>query len=309
MAMVSRVCPLCGVDDRSCVFAEEACDPGRMDQFSFASRKPPEYMHYRLLLCANCDLLYASPAPGLETLAEAYRAAAYDSSLEARYAARTYAGRLRRLLGRLPDRTGVLDIGAGDGAFLKELLACGFTEVVGVEPSGAPIAAAEDTIRPLICHGPFRLQDFLSRRFRLITCFQTLEHVYDPLQLCRDAFSLLKEGGAILCVVHNRLAWSARLLGPRSPIYDVEHLQLFSRRSTHLLLEAAGFHDIQTTVVLNCYPVNYWLRLFPLPTGFKRALMAAASATGIGRLPVVLPAGNLAVAGFKRSSPCSPTGN
>ena len=42
---------------------EEALDPEALDELAFASRKPPEYMHLRLLECPVCDLLYADPAP------------------------------------------------------------------------------------------------------------------------------------------------------------------------------------------------------------------------------------------------------
>jgi SAM-dependent methyltransferase len=302
MAMIARECPLCGSADRSREYAEAAYDPGRLDRFAFASRKLPEYMHYRLLLCAGCELLYASPVPELEALAEQYRAAAYDSSLEARYAARTYAGLLRRILGRLPDRAGALDIGAGDGAFLRELLALGFTDVCGAEPSAAPIAAADASVRPLLRHGPFQASDYQDRTLSLITCFQTLEHVPDPLGLCRDALGLLKPGGAMLCVVHNRRALSARLLGRRSPIFDIEHLQLFSRPSARRLLASAGFCDVHIRTVVNRYPLSYWTRLFPMPGGLKRGMIAAMNRTGIGRLSIPFPAGNMAVYGFVKKN-------
>jgi SAM-dependent methyltransferase len=257
-------------------------------------------MHYRLLFCAACDLLYASPAPTPETLAAAYQAADYDSAAEAEYAADSYARLLRGFLGRLPDRDGALDIGAGDGAFLRRLLDCGFTGVAGVEPSAAPIAAATGGVRPLLRQGPLRRQDFTAGSFRLVTCFQTLEHVCDPLQLCRDAWALLKTGGAMLLVLHNHRAHSARLLGRRSPIYDVEHLQLFSRRSTRRLLAAAGFEEIRIQVLFNRYPLSYWMKLFPWPGMVKKAILDGCRRTGLGRLPVVLPAGNLAAVAFKR---------
>ncbi len=299
MEMVSRECPLCGSTDDSYEFAVGRFDPAEWGRFAFASRKLPEYMRYRLVLCPDCGLLYANPVPVLETLTAAYESADFDSAVEAGYAARTYARLLRNILRRLPDRAGALDIGTGDGAFLRELLDLGFSEVVGVEPSKAPIAAAEDAVRPLIRHGLFRSDDFRGRKFRLITCFQTLEHVYQPLQLCQDAFGLLKDGGVFLCVAHNRLAWSARLLGLRSPIYDIEHLQLFSRRSAGRLLERAGFHGVRTEVVFNRYPASYWLRLAPLPKRSKTAIIAAIRSSVLGRMPIVLPAGNLAVFGLR----------
>lgn len=259
-------------------------------------------MHHRLLLCASCELLYSSPVPESESLVEAYQSAAYDSAPEARLAARTYAGLLKPVLERLPDRVGALDIGAGDGAFLKELLDLGFTDVTGVEPSEAPIAAAEEAVRPLLRHAPFQAEDFQGRKFRLITCFQTLEHVPDPFRLCSDAWDLLKDGGVMLCVVHNRKAVSARLLGRRSPIYDIEHLQLFSRGSIRRLLEASGFCDVRTLWVVNRYPISYWLRLAPLPSLLKKTLIAASLSVGLGRVPIALPAGNLAAIAFRKGA-------
>jgi len=301
MEMVSRVCPICGSNDQSRVFAEERFDADQWDQFAFASRKLPEYMHYRMIVCPNCDLLYANPVPPLGVLVGGYQSAGYDSGPEAEHAARTYGRLLRPILGRLPDRAGALDIGAGDGAFLKQLITCGFTDVVGVEPSEAPIAAADESVRPLIRRGVFRAEDFAKESFRLITCFQTIEHLYDPLQVCREAHGLLKPDGALLLVFHNRRALSARILGLRSPIFDIEHLQLFSRRSARNLLQTAGCQDVQIRTVRNRYPLGYWIKLFPLPGVAKRAAMTVAERTRIGRVPVALPAGNLAAVAFKRT--------
>jgi hypothetical protein len=118
--------------------------------------------------------------------------------------------------------------------------------------------------------------------------------------MCRDIFPLLKKGGVLLLVCHNRRSLSARILGTRSPIFDIEHLQLFSRRSVQFLMNAAGYRDIQIRAVYNRYPLSYWVKLFPLPGAIKRSAMTVVERTGIGRLPLMLPAGNLAVAGFKR---------
>ena len=112
LEMVPRACPVCGSVDDAVVVAEERFDPAAVDGFGFASRKAPEYMHYRLLACPVCDLVFASPAPGAEELAEAYREAAYDSGEEAGLAARTYAGFLPEIRARL--------IQTGGGAVRKK---------------------------------------------------------------------------------------------------------------------------------------------------------------------------------------------
>lgn len=303
VAMVNRSCPLCGSTDESRVFAEADFDLTKLDAFAFASRKLPEYMHYRLIECPTCDALYASPVPTADSISQAYHEAAFDSQDEARYAARAYGSFLASIRSRLPDLRGALDIGAGDGAFLEELLDAGFTEVMGVEPSAAPIAAASARARPLLRQGLFRPEDYPSSSFSLITCFQTLEHLGDPMEMCRAAQRLLKPGGAVFVIAHDRRSLSARVLGLKSPIFDIEHLQLFSPTSARELLQRAGFPDVELKTVHNRYPLRYWLKLFPLPLPLKRPALRALDKLRLGSLAIEIPAGNLAAIGYKPPSP------
>jgi len=299
MHLVARPCPLCGSSDESSVFAETTFDPTKLDDFAFASRKLPDYMHHRLIVCPTCDLLYATPVPTASDLREAYGTAAFGSSTEARCAARTYAGLLPLITPRLPDRERALDVGAGDGAFLEELVAAGFGHVVGVEPSAAARAAAKPGIQQLIRPVVFCAADYPNAGFSLVTCFQTLEHLRDPLETCQAFYRLLKPGGAVLLVAHDRQALSARILGRRSPIFDIEHLQLFSQASARRLLEAAGFSNISVRRLVNRYPLHYWVKLSPLPTRLKRSLIAVLDALRVGSTPIPLSAGNLAAIGFR----------
>jgi SAM-dependent methyltransferase len=296
--LFDRTCPLCGSAEAREVAAANF-DPRQLNSFAYSSRKLPEYMHLRLVECAACDLLYSSPAPAPAALETAYDAAAFDAPVESRFAALTYGSFLPRITARLPDRDGALDIGTGDGAFLVELRRAGFQDVAGVEPSAAPIAAADPSVRALIRHAPFRTEDFSSAQFRLVTCFQTMEHVSDPLQLCRDAHRIIKPGGAIFIVCHNRRAALARILGRRSPIYDIEHLQLFSPRSARKLLERAGFHSVEVRPVINRYPVGYWAKLLPAPAPIKNRLLAFLAQSGLGARTLAAPVGNLAAIAWR----------
>lgn len=297
--MIERPCPLCGDTQSVAVFAEANLNQQRLGEFSFSSRKLPEYMHHRLLICSSCDLVFASPLPDLTELHSAYARAAFDSHAESTDAARTYARLIGSLLRTDSDRDAALDIGCGDGAFLQQLLALGFRNVRGIEPSAAPIAAAKPQLRGLIEQGLFEPGRFSAGSLALVTCFQTIEHVPDPLQLCREAARLLKPGGILCLIGHNRRAVSARVLGTKSPIYDVEHLQLFSRHSFQRLLSAAGLSIVRIAPFWNCYSLSYWTRLFPFPNGVKSCLQKVLAVTGTGRLSISLPAGNLLAVGRK----------
>jgi SAM-dependent methyltransferase len=293
-----RNCPVCDSDSGQ-LFADARLDPSRIGEFAYASRKLPEYMHHRLMICPHCDVIYASPVPDASELESAYEAASYDSQREAAFAARTYIARMQRIFNRLPDRIGALDIGAGDGAFCGELKTCGFTDVVGIEPSSAPIASASEEVRACLRQEMFTPGLFPPAQFSLVTCFQTIEHVSNPAQLCQEAVRLLKPEGALCLVAHNRRAISCRLMGRRSPIFDIEHLQLFSPVSLRQLLENAGLRSVKVCSIWNRYPVSYWARLFPFPTVAKRAILHTLGGTGFGSIPISIPAGNMIAWGFR----------
>jgi SAM-dependent methyltransferase len=293
-----RNCPVCDKDSGQ-LFAEARLDPNRIGEFAYASRKLPEYMHHRLMICSPCDVIYASPVPDTSELESAYEAAAFDSQQEAGYAAKTYIQSLQSILMRLPDRVGALDVGAGGGAFCGELKTRGFSDVIGLEPSSAPIASACEQVRDCLRQEMFAPDLFPPGQFSLVTCFQTIEHVSNPAQLCHEAVRLLKPGGALCLVAHNRRALSCRLLGRRSPIFDIEHLQLFSPSSLRRLLEDSGLKSVVVKPLFNRYPISYWTRLFPFPPAIKSALLWSLRTNYIGGTPLTLPAGNLLAYGFR----------
>ena len=206
--------------------------------------------------CPLCDVLYASPIPPVESLDDAYHDAAYDSTLEASYAAATYRTLLDRIV--LRDLRSAVDIGAGDGAFLEQLLHAGFDRVVGFEPSAAPRSVAPQDVRAYIRPEPFTPHLLPEDTFTLVSCLQTIEHVPDPLGLCREAARILAPDGAMMIVCHDRRAISARLPSRNraSPIFDIEHLQLFSPKSIRTLLTRAGFDRITVARFRNRYPAE-----------------------------------------------------
>jgi SAM-dependent methyltransferase len=296
----TRDCPVCGAaPDQATLFLEASYDPDRLTGASFASRKVPEFMSYRLLRCGCCATVYASAAPPAEALAASYSVADYDSSEAAELAADTYAAALAPVIAYLPRRGRALEIGTGTGALLERLLAAGFNDVVGIEPSGAAIAAAAPSVRGLIREGVFDEADFADGSFDLICCFQTLEHVSDPRALVHSCARLLRPGGALALVTHDYAGVLNRLLGRRSPIIDIEHLQLFCRASLERLLHDGGVPAREIRSLVNRYPMHYWLRLTPLPGGVKRTLVRLLNLVRLDRFPFGINVGNLLAIGCK----------
>lgn len=284
---------MCGSTDDSRIFAAARFDTASLGRFAFASRKRPEHMRLRLVCCPRCDLVYASPVPSAEVLARAYEGAAFDSAAESQFAARTYGDALEPLWATLPDLDGALDIGTGDGAFLGKLLDAGFSSVGGVEPSTEPFEAADARLADLIEHDIFRSDVRPMGSLSLVTCLQTIEHVPCPTELVRDAARLLKPGGILAIVCHDRRAAVNRLLGLRSPIVDIEHQQLFSPASVTRLLRGAGLADVSHRTIRNRYPLRYWVRLLPLPPRGGELADHVLDRRGLGDRPVSVAVGNI----------------
>lgn len=297
----TRACPVCNASAAAAtLFMEENLHEDKLSTFSFSSRKLPEYMCHHLVRCSRCDVAYADRPPSQGELAQAYHSADYDSSEEANDAAASYAAAIAPILARLPRRDSALEIGTGTGVFLEHLATQGFSRLVGVEPSAAAIASAAPHRRAWIRNAMFVEGDHEPRSFDLICCFMTLEHVRDPLEIASAATRLLRPGGAFVTVTHDYHAFVNKVLGRRSPIIDIEHLQLFSRRSLEHLFTEAGFTGFGARPFVNRYSIRYWTRLAPLPGGLKASLTRALTRTGLAKFRLGVNVGNTVAYGFVR---------
>ena len=293
-SMDGRDCPVCGAAAESAIpFLESSLDEGRLTNDSFSSRKRPEFMSYRMVRCGRCDVIFANAAPAAWALERAYHDAGYSSAVEAHYAAATYASAIGPFLSRLPTRGAALEIGTGTGVFLAELQRLGFQRVVGIEPSIAAIAAAANGIKPFIQHGSFRGDELPPESLSLVCCFQTLEHIPRPRGFIEAAFCMIEPGGMIALITHDYSATINKLLGKRSPIMDIEHLQLFCPTALRLLVTNAGFEIVNLTSIRNKYPLGYWLNLLPLPRRDKNFMLGTARRLGLVDKALTFDVGNL----------------
>ena len=297
-----RACPLCGAGaDEAEPFLSDTRDESRVSATSFASRKVPEYMSHAMVRCRACDLAYVDRPPSVAALAASYHEADYDSAEEAEDAADAYARALVPVLAQLKGRGAALEIGTGTAAFLDKLGNAGFAELVGVEPSSAAIAAAPAHRKPWIREGIFEEKDFAPASFDLICCFMTLEHVQDPGALVASAWRLLKPGGVFVGVTHDRRGLLNRLLGRRSPIVDIEHMQLFSAASSRRLLQHNGYEAVDGASFRNSYRPSYWLRLVPIPDGLKAPITRLLRGSRLDQRRLSANVGNFMSWGFRPS--------
>ncbi len=89
--------------------------------------------------------------------------------------------------------------------------------------------------------GDFLKQEFEEAPFGVVTMWEVLEHLRDPVQACRKVASLLRPEGLFAFTTVDVTSLPARAMGPRWREFVAPHLYYFSLRSLRRLLARASF--------------------------------------------------------------------
>jgi SAM-dependent methyltransferase len=291
--MCATRCAICEREGNAAERWPATFDPAAFSARVFSARRLPDRVHYRMVRCNTCGLVRSDPVAGEELLAQLYESSSFDYGQEVQSLQATYGRALGWLQARSPRQEALLEIGCGNGFFLQQASRQGWREVRGVEPSADAVAKAPPELDGAIVQDMMRSGLFAPQSFDAVCLFQVLDHIADPVALLEECIAVLRPGGHILALNHNVRAWSARLLGERSPIVDIEHTYLYSPATMRGLFAKAGFCDPQVRSVRNTYSVAYLMQLVPLPAGLKSRLLPALRAGPAGRMRVTVPLGNL----------------
>lgn len=265
----------------------------------FSARRVTEHFHYKMVRCSNTGLVFSREILPEEDLKKLYA--------DSKVTFNEYADIIRkdywRPLEKFSDimvKGSALDIGCSNGFFLEELKDHGFKELYGCEPSTEAKDVADPSIKEHIFTGFFTDEVYKDNMFDLICCFQTLDHLNDPIGMLKTCFSKLKPGGLLYMIMHNVDGLQAKLLKEKSPIIDIEHIYLFNPKTVSLAVEKAGFETIKTFPIKNSYPLEYWLShaIFPL----HKQINGMFKLLKLDKLHVPLSVGNMGIVARKSVS-------
>lgn len=291
-------CPLCP-GGPSVELYRATASPSDLRADVFSARRRPDRVHFRMVRCLECGLVRSDPVADPGVVAALYRESSLHYGPEVPNLIRTYSRHLGRVASLRSEPSAFLEVGAGSGFMVGEAIRLGYSTVVGLEPSRDAVEHAEEHVRPhLVCDvlGPGVVE---AERFDTVAMFQVLDHLNDPveaLDLCREA---LKPGGRLLAFNHNVRALSARLMGERSPIVDVEHTFLYDTRTLARLCESRGYVVERAVPAWNWCSLNHLAHMLPLPDAAKNAMISALRPLGLGGARLFLPIGNLCVVARK----------
>ncbi len=205
-----------------------------------------------LVRCRQCGLVRVEPMPTAEAAAALYDDA-YFRDAERGYVdyvadERVFRQEFRRRLRQVRAAGGrgrLLDIGCASGALLLEAQAAGF-QPSGLEPApGLARRAAETSGCPVIA-GTLADALLAPASFDVVTLFDVLEHLVDPVRALRRLQVTLAGGGLLAVTVPDYGGLWARVSGRHWPfITPWEHLVYFTRRTLRGALVRAGFDCVQ----------------------------------------------------------------
>lgn len=218
------------------------------------NRKPAPGFFPPLLRCGECELVFRDAASADTDFALRAWRPDDDPRVQERRSA-LYAEFLARHR-PLPGRDRLLDVGCGTGEFLRRARDAGW-EVLGVEIAEASAVQARQKGLPVLT-GSLARHGLPEASFSVVTFWNVLDFVPDPVAEVREAKRVLAPGGVLVLRVGNLAFHSAvyrlqRLLGrwPRLALplarQYVFHQVSFSAQTLRRTLERGGFERIEVT--------------------------------------------------------------
>lgn len=323
--MITQLCAICGKNNFTILYPENFAIK-KINSRIFSARRLPDRIHYRMVRCKNCDLVYSTPILEFNKIEKLYKKSftAYDEHLENLKETYGYylstlnkdnnfigGGRDRdpanaqNLSGLPPVRAfagkdrpteskklKLLEIGCGNGFFLEEAEKQGY-EIYGVEPGKPSVDKAKPEIKKNIINDIFKSGQFRKNFFDVICCFQTFDHVPNPNELLAECKKVLKIGGLMLFFNHDIGAWQNKLMAEKSPVIDIEHTYLYDKTTMRKIFAKHKFKVLAVKSSFNIHHLSYWLQLFPIPNFLKLPLLNFLNITGLGKIKLKLNPGNL----------------
>jgi SAM-dependent methyltransferase len=200
--------------------------------------------------CRQCGLVYASPRPSpriIESRVEMF-AGQMPSDLQFLQDRVNFQSERINILKSFNLKGSLLDFGSGDGSFVRAARIAGY-DAVGIEKAKGATEYAKKNYDVIIYPGDIKY-NFLSRNtFDLITMWDVLEHLPDPVDICNILFNLLSKNGKLIILTPQSKGLSAKLKKSDYWVFGPnDHLCLFSMKTILLLMQKVGLHvDIVLT--------------------------------------------------------------
>jgi 2-polyprenyl-3-methyl-5-hydroxy-6-metoxy-1,4-benzoquinol methylase len=229
-------CPICYTEVEERDFKETYVSPYNNQ----------EYKRYE---CPNCDVHWWEP---LKIIPEFYESEFLEDYIAFHEGGGTRLGENHKAFFKhVPSnvRGKLLDVGCGDGRFLRYAKKQGF-EVWGIDFDKKSVENVKrnlgiDTIFAISLEEFYEYAKEKNLKFDVITFFEVLEHQDKPREFLEMVKGLLREGGYIAGSVPNRESMFIEIVRDNYIDYPPHHFLRFSKSSLEKALNFSGFKDVE----------------------------------------------------------------
>ena len=208
--------------------------------------------------CVQCSTLFMSPRPSLSQFEKFYVnsqssefwAKVFFPAVAEPRRIKIFKPRVQKILefckakGLRPETA--LDVGAGFGIFLEELQKKQpKVQISGIEPSPILAEACREKGIEILETIAEKATNW-KEKADLLTCFEVIEHVHNPLLFVKSLFSLLKNSGTVVLSGLSGQGFDILTLWKNSKsIAPPHHINFISIKGFEILFKNAGFEDIE----------------------------------------------------------------
>lgn len=229
---------------------------GREDAEPYHSERLPYFdqiVDFQIVRCRQCGLVYTCPRLAAHNATYQLASVVDEPTVEAhgRAKAPVFARALREIdlwRGRLGihQAGALLDVGCGSGHFLAAARREGYN-VGGLEPVAEMADYARRHFEVPVVEGDLFAVSLPAAAYDVITAWDVLEHLSDPLTAMKRFYQWLKPGG-ILAARFPSSTWHKmkatllhRCLGSRRPVFSpTMHYYFFDEKTFTRMAESAG---------------------------------------------------------------------
>ena len=203
---------------------------------------------YHIHSCNKCKAYFLSPPPDEEKLAQAYDESYYGEKedkfnpiIEKVLNLFRYR-RAKRVTKNLQTGSRILDIGCGNGKFLKYLLNFGDFKLYGIELEGNSAKRAAQIPEINLKIGTLLNDDFAENTFDAISLFHVFEHLIEPRGTLATINKILKPGGSLTISFPNIDSLQSKVFkGKWLHLDPPRHLFFFKPKDFMNLMKSYGY--------------------------------------------------------------------
>ena len=229
---------------------------------------------YELAKCNECSLTFLNFDPDDEFFSNYYaedffndpgiKHAYSDYEKEAESLKNSFKFRVD-ILSKYNSGGNLLDVGCATGAFME--VASSRWEVYGVDVSEYAVEQAKKKNLKAFA-GVIKDSPYINQIFDVVTLWDTIEHVSDPLETLQQLSEMTKQGSVVALTTGDVGSTVAKISGKYWHLYNIpQHLSYFDKNTITRIFNESGFEVVE--IIYPSIQLSLDYLLFRLVTFYK----------------------------------------